>query len=314
MFTMALVVTVGVLVMGRDVLRAARTESQVHDQADATFVALANAITQQENLVAAQWAHIIATPPPGRAGLYARLVSEVAQAQAVANQVVPLESVRGGSRVSAEFAHLVQARTVAFKSLADDVAAALGVPPPANLARPAPVAQAVATLQATSAQWATLVAVCEQDPRSAPLTYFVQPPAISRAGAVAALVQGGSATVQRAIALRAVAIAPVPFPSAHQRIEFVPVTSFSVTISVVNLAFSSQPVTVVGTLTYPSGRVETRSSAGVITPGGDLALAPLRFAVAPGDRAMLHIAISGGPIAAGTSGVRTYQVVVAPSV
>ena len=130
---------------------------------------------------------------------------------------------------------------------------------------------------------------------------------------VAAIEAAASLQPTHAVTISAVAVTPAPFPAPPFRLVLPPVTSASINVVVSNTQYINQTVAVRLIIAPRSGHGPGVNQSVTIVLG------PLRaravnfgaLALSPSERAVVTIELTGAPIAAGGSGTRRYQLIVA---
>lgn len=306
----AVVLSLLVLIFGRDVARTAHGDRAAQISQNESFGALASSTVAQEKAIDTQLHTVLnGARHLTRASVLEQLQQIRNEAVTTSTQVAALIGPGLVSDIAPTFVHDVQRRARAYRSLADVVANALNLPwtPSGTTSTSA----ALQELAFTQASWARAAQVLAQQPGHVIVAGFPSENGPGIAGALAALRASPTLALVRSASITAVAISPAPLPAAAHHIALIPLTSFQVTVSVSNLAVDRQPVQLVATLVFHDGHQVIRSVRGEIGPSSSLAFHDLSFPVNPGARATLTLRLTGSPPLASGFSERRYQVVIA---
>lgn len=310
--TLAVVVTLVVLVFARDVTRSAHGAIGPRRSENRTFAGLTNALTDQENQFDQQLADLLRSGDAlSRVVLDARLGRLHEQLNLWDTLAGQLRRPKIAHGVNDKVAELTQQRIAAYEAILAAITTGLTLPSLAligSLKAPVDPAQ---TLLTTSAQWTFDRWALTKEPGRAILRDLTTSAAtLYQVLGVQRLVSSSSLAVTRGVGIAAVSVSPAPLPAPHGVILLPPVTLMHLGVSVSNAEFVQQRLTLKVTLTPTNGPLPS------VTQNFTLDLAPLRsyavvaklFTTIPSERATLQITLSGAPSAPGMSLSRTYEV------
>ena len=317
LLTLALAVTLVLLVFARDVARAAHGSTDTRRSENRSFAGLANALIVQENdfdqsLVTLLHSGATLTRPvldTQLEQLRTELVTWTTEAQL-------LRRPRLAHDVNEKLEQLTLQRIDAYNTILNSIARQLTLPPLTPISTDRPVTAPAQLLITTGIAWnADRYDLTKEPGRQhlAFLTYTSAKYFISFG--TQALTSSTSLAVVRGIGVAAVSISPAPFPATHGELLLPPVSQFHVGVSVTNTGYVEQPVTVNVTMTPSNGPHPTvRQSFHLkLAPLQSYAVVPHDFATVPSERATLVISVSGAPAGANLTTTRTYNVVMSPT-
>jgi hypothetical protein len=202
----------------------------------------------------------------------------------------------------------------AYRSLLAVVARRLNLPWPAIPATSQAVTDPARALITSSAQWGIDRWSLVKEPglvhlhalTTATATYFAN---VGTAG----LVASPTLALTRGIGIAAVAVKPSPLPAAAGVLLLPPVTSVHLGVSVVNIAYAIQPVTLRVTFTSSVGPVQHQVLSVTLGPLQSYAFVPRLLTTRPSERGTLVISLTGAAAAPNMARSRTYQVKMSPS-
>lgn len=315
LITLALAITLIVLVFARDVSRSAHGSGGPRASEDTSFAALANSLLIQENQFDGRLATLLNQGTTLRRVVFAARLYQL-------NDQLSNWSVAGDLLRHPALAHnvnetigtLTEERVAAYQSLLGDVARALDLPwtttPLVRVADPA------ATLVATSERWNVDRYALRKEPGHVHLDATSASSArYFGAHGVSLLTQSPSLALVRAISIDAVRVSPAALPSATGVMLLPPVTSVQLGVSVLNASYDTQPVTItihVTPLNHLGVAYSSRMSA-TLGPLGAFAFVPKVLTTAASERASVVIRVSGARAAVGTVTVEHYRLEMSPS-
>ena len=315
--TLALVVTLVVLVFARDVTRSAHSAVAPRRSENRSFAGLTNALIQQENQFDQRLADLLRSGDTlSRPVLDARLVQFQQQLNLWDTLTQQLRRPKLAHDVNDMMADLTEQRISAYEAIFSAITTGLSLPSLTPVESARPVVDPAQTLLTTSSQWGFDRWALAKEPGRARLYELTTKAATSyQLIGVQRLVASPTLAVTRGVGIAAVSISPAPLPARHGVILLPPVTLVHTGVSVTNAEFVEQTLTLQITLTPTNGPLSS------VTQTFKLTLAPLQsfavvaklFATVPGERATLRIALSGAPPAQGMSRSRTYEVEMSPS-
>ena len=319
--SVALVATLLVLLLARDVARSAHGATGPRRSENRSFALMVNGLVVEQNDLDARLTFLL-TRDAGlsRAVFTARLDQLAHSLSGWSEESALLRRPVLAHDVNTVVAELTEQRVDDYQVVLDSIASSLQLPwtrlsvSPATGAFAAHAAQA--SLAATSAQWNQARWSLAREPgraRMNAMTSYCAQLSLSRA--LAKLASSTSLALRREVVIGAVALSPSPLPAPVGELVLPPVSSVHVGVSVINLAFAYQPVHVVVTLSPsgPLGLVQRRSMSVTLGPKRSFAFAPSSFTTSAGEHAVLSVTVSGAPGPSVLSRSRTYRVTMAPS-
>ena len=313
--TLALAITLVVLVFTRDVSRSAHGSGGPRSSEDTSFAALANSLLTQENQFDGRLATLLSQGTTLRRVVFAARLYQL-------NDQLSNWSVAGNLLRHPTLAHnvnetigtLTEERVAAYQTLLGDVARALDLPWTTTAL--VPVANPAATLVATSERWNVDRYSLRKEPGHVRLDatsassarYFA-------AHGVSLLTQSSSLALVRAVSIDAVRVSPAALPAATGVMLLPPVTSVQLGVSVLNASYDTQPVTItihVTPLNHRGVAYSSRMSA-TLGPLGAFAFVPPVLTTAASERASVVIRVVGARAAVGEVTVEHYRLEMSPS-
>ena len=315
LITLALIVTFGFLVFGRDVSRSAHSAPGPLKSEDRSFAALANTLITSENRFDGRLHRLLSQGGTLHRYVFAARLAQLDQQlsdwSVAANQ---LGRPTLAHHVNETLNNVTQARVADYEALLADVARSLQLP--WSTAVPAVTGNPATALEATSKQWNHARFALVKEPglvhldktSSMSAHYFV-------ANGETALVHSTTLALSRAIGIGAVRVSPAPLPSIPGVMLLPPVTLVQLGVSVVNESYDTQPVKLTIRVT-PANKLRppfTQTMTATIGPQQAYAFVPNSFTTAPSERAQVVLVLSGAPTAAGMVTHETYQLKMSPS-
>jgi hypothetical protein len=317
LLTLAVAVTLVLLVFARDVSRSAHGSVDTRRSENRSFGGLANALVAQQN----DFDQSLVTLLRGGGTLTRPVIdSQLEQLRLeltnwnTAAQL--LRRPRLAHDVNDKLEQLTEQRIDAYDTILASIASQLTLPPLTPIPTDKPVATPGQLLITTGIAWNTDRYDLTKEPgrqHLASLTFASAKYFISFGAQN--LTSSSSLSVVRGIGVAAVSVSPAPFPAPHGELLLPPVSHFHIGVSVSNSGFVEQPVTLHVTLTPSNGPHPTvRQSFHMdLAPLQSYAVVPKDFATVPSERATLVISVSGAPAAANMTTTRTYSVVMSPT-
>jgi hypothetical protein len=313
--TLALAATLIVLLFARDVTRSAHGAIGPRRSENRSFGSLANGLIAQQNDLDAHLAYLLAHGQSLSRPVFAARLEQL-------NQMLPVWTTEAGllrrpklaHNVNEAVAQLTEQRVDAYRSLLAVVARRLNLPWPAIPATSQAVTDPARALITSSAQWGIDRWSLVKEPglvhlhalTTATATYFAN---VGTAG----LVASPTLALTRGIGIAAVAVKPSPLPAAAGVLLLPPVTSVHLGVSVVNIAYAIQPVTLRVTFTSSVGPVQHQVLSVTLGPLQSYAFVPRLLTTRPSERGTLVISLTGAAAAPNMARSRTYQVKMSPS-
>jgi len=315
LITIALVVTLVVLVFARDVSRSGHGAITARRSENRSFAALANALLTSENLFDGRLDRLLTQGGTLRRVVFAARLTQLDEqlsAWDVAGDA--LERPVLAHDVNQTLADLTHERVAAYETLLGQVADALSLPWTAS--RAGPVSDPAATLLATSIHWNHARFALVKEPGSVHLVATSARSAqdVEKNG-VSELNQSPSLRLVRAISIVAVRVVPAALPAASGVVLLPPVTSVHLGVSVLNASYDDQPVTLTIRVTPLNGRgvpFQQRMTA-TLGPDGAFAFVPRALVTAASERARVVIDLGGARAAAHATAREVYLLEMSPS-
>ncbi len=315
LITLALAVTLIVLVFARDVSRSAHGALNPRKSENLSFGALANGLITGENNFDARLERLLSQGTTlSRPVFAARLNQLEQQLPGWSEAAVQLRRPVLAHRVNDSLDSLTQLRVAAYQTLLREIAHALSLPwssgPSMVISNP------VATLETTSQVWDVDRYALVKEPgrvhlettTSLTATFFA-------ANGVTALTHAASLTLQRAIGIAAVKVSPSPLPAATGVLLLPPVTSVQLGVSVLNTGFDEQPVTLMirVILLNRRGVASAQTMTATLGPLQAYAFVAKSLQTTASERARVIITLRGAPGASGMVTSESYLLEMSPS-
>jgi hypothetical protein len=312
--TVALVVTLVVLVFARDVSRAAHSVPTAVASQNESFAALAtDLVTKANALDTAVTAVLVHGGALTRSQLAAQLVVLHHDTQTLAQQGSQVGLPPLTDNASAVLASDLITRARLTDDFLRSVATALQLPyAPTALWIPSRDLPALARATLT---WNRLSTALVKEPGHVTLpllSNFVGE--LNLTATLQGLVASPSLQPAHAVAIAAVAIDPAPLPATGSVLSMINVASMSLSVSVLNHDVVVQPMALTVTLTPALGTVVTRHATTVVAPRGAFGFGPFTLPLSPGESATLRISLRAPTDTNSVVIDRTYHVQVAPAV
>jgi hypothetical protein len=315
--TIALVVTLVVLVFARDISRSAHAAITNQRSENRSFADLANALIVQENNFDARLATLLQSGGTlSRSVFDARLQQFDQQLSFWSTTADQLRRPKLAHQISDKIAEITEARVDDYESMFASIARALSLPAPSPGVDGAPQADPAESLDANALTWNRERFALRHDPGAVRLDALSDASAkLFLQSGVTALTSSPSLAVIRGIGIAAVSILPAPLPAPRGTVILPPVTQIRLGVSVVNTGFVRQQITMVVSMTPSNGPLPARNQTFhvVLAPLQSWAFTPRAIDVVPSERATLDVRISGAPAAATMVRSKSYRVVLSPS-
>jgi hypothetical protein len=313
--TLALAVTLLVLLFARDVSRSAHGAAAPRRSEDLSFAALANSLLIQQNQFDGRLHSLLDEGTTLRRVVFAARLYQLNDQ--LANWSIAGDLLRRPTLshdVNESLGTLTDERVAAYQTLLGDVARTLELPwstrPLEAVTNPA------ATLLETSTSWNTDRFALRKEPghvrldalRSSSAQYFA-------AHGVSLLTRSPSLALVRAVSIDAVRVTPAALPSQANVMLLPPVKSVQLGVSVLNASYDDQSVTitiVVTPLNHRGLAFSSRMSA-TLGPLGAFAFVPKALTTAPSEQANVVIRVFGARAAVGKTTVERYRLRMSPS-
>jgi hypothetical protein len=313
--TLALAVTLLVLLFARDVSRSAHGAVAPRRSENLSFAALANSLLTEENQFDGRLQSLLDQGVTlGRVVFAARLYQLNDQLGSWESAGDLLRRPALSHEVNATLDTLTDERVAAYQTLLGEVARTLALP---WSTRPLePVTNAAATLLETSTSWNTDRYALRKEPGHVRLDAMSVSSAKYFADhGVSLLTRSTSLALVRAVSIDAVRVTPAALPAQADEMLLPPVKSVQLGVSVLNASYDDQPVTVtivVTPLNHRGAAFSSRMSA-TLGPLGAFAFVPKALTTAPSEQANVVIRVFGARAAVGKTTVERYRLRMSPS-
>jgi len=311
----ALVVTLVLLVFGREVSRSAHQENSARVSENLSFASLATNLLGQENSFDTQLTTLLTTGSRlGRANFsvqFSELTQELSSWRAVAGLLkTPVLSPDLNVTLSDD----TLTRVDDYDTVLAYVAQALSLSGPAPSPTTPTLGAAQLSLAQTAASWGAdrhLLADAPGHVTLGALTTSVATLNVPQDVTTLAASPGLAAT--RAIVISAIEVQPAPLPAAALTLLLPPTSTMQVQVAVSNLRQIVQPVSLSLVLTSAAGSVQRVTLTQTLSPGTSFAFASHVFSVFDGEKATMTVTLEGVPATSGLTHERTYTVDVSSS-
>jgi len=315
LISIALVVTLIVLVFARDVSRAGHGSVTGRRSENRSFGVLANTLLTGENLFDGRLNQLLAHGDTLSRVVFAARLEQLAQQ-------LPAWSVAADNLRRPVLAHnvnetldqLTQTRVTAYQALLADVASTLSLPWSTSPTQSS--AAAATALIDSSLRWNHERYALVKEPGNVKLeaTSAVSAQFVAKNG-TSGLTQSTSLRLVRAIRIAALRVVPAPLPAATGVLLLPPVTSVQMGVSVLNASYDDQPVVLTIRVTPLNHRGVAFVQRMTTTLGPDQAFAfvPKALSTAASEVARLVISVSGARATVAGVTVEVYRIEMSPS-
>jgi hypothetical protein len=318
LITLALVVTLIVLVFARDVSRAAHGAITARRSENRSFGALANALILEENSFDGRLDRLLSQGGTLSREVFAARLNQLDEQ--LPNWITTSDQLRRpvlSHNVNDELNLLTQERVAAYQVLLGQVAHELELPwTPSTVSSPTSIVNPAASLIATSQQWNVDRFALVKEPGTVRLhaTSALSAQYFDHNGAQA-LMRSASLALMRAVDIAAIRVSPAPLPSAHTDLLLPPVTSVQIGVTVVNDGYDDQPVTltVQVILLNHLGRAFSQRMTTTLGPMAAYAFVPRILTTAASERAKVQIHVIGAHAPLGKSTIEDFVLEMSPS-
>jgi len=317
--TIAIAVTLVVLLFARDVTRSAHGAISPRRSENRSFGALANLLISQQNALDAHLAYLLAHGSSLSRPVFAARLTQLSQE--LPGWLTEAEHLRRPklvNDVNDVIANSTEQRIDAYQVMFADLAHRLALPWPATGLVDLKQLTPSQVLIQTSQQWGVERRDLIAQPGMVRLLALTSSSArfVQQVG-FAHLVSSPSLVLHRSISIATVLVQPAPLPSTVGKLVLPPVTSIHLGVSVANDGFVTQPVVLRVVLTRTNGAARGTSTVRVLS----VTIGPLQsyafvfgsLPVQPSERATLVIRVTGTTTHPAPAQTRTYQVVMSPA-
>jgi hypothetical protein len=314
--TIALAVTLVVLVFARDVARSAHGAITTQRSENRSFAGLANALIVQQNEFDLRLARLLEIGSSlSRPVFDARLDQLDQQLSYWSTAAELLRRPKLAHDVNDKIADITESRVDDYEAIIARVARTLTLPAPSPSDVGASVRDPAQSLLGTVVTWNRDRFALRREPgevrldalTSSSATYFSQ-------SGVTSLTASSSLAVTRGIGIAAVSVHPSPLPARHGVLLLPPITQIRLGVSVVNTGFVEQSLTLVVTMTPTNGPLAANRQRFHVelAPLQSYAFIAREIQVVPSERATLDIRISGAPASFNMTRSKRYRVEMSP--
>jgi hypothetical protein len=314
LISLALVITLIILVFARDVSRSAHGAITARRSENRSFAALANALVLQENAFDGRLYRLLSRGGTlGREVFAARLSQLDEQLPSWATAADQLRRPNLSHDVNNEFNLLTQERVEAYQTLLGDVAHDLQLPWDVRFS--ATIVNPALSLIETSQRWNVDRFALRHEPGTVRLdaTSAQSAQYFDQNGASA--LQSTSLALVRAVDIAAVRVNPSPLPSKSGVLLLPPVTSVQIGVTVVNDSYDTQPIifSVQVTPLNHRGAAFSQRLSTTLGPMGAYAFVPKVLTTAPGEQARVIFHVMGARAAFGKLTTELFRLEMSPS-
>jgi hypothetical protein len=315
LITLALVITLIVLVFARDVSRSAHGAITERRSENKSFSALANGLIDQENQFDVRLDRLLDQGSTLRRTVFAARLYQL-------NDVLPgwitdanlLREPALSHKVNETLYQLTLERVSAYQTLLGDVARALTLPWSTTPSQG--VADSAANIVTTSSRWNVARFALMKEPGRVHLTATTSHSAtyFEHRG-TNELTSAPSLALVRAISIVAVRVIPAPLPATHGVLLLPPVTSVKLGVSVLNASYDEQPITLSIRVTPMNhrGKPFSERMRATLGPLQAYAFVPSDLTTAASERAEVVISVTGARAAVGKVTIEHYVLEMSPS-
>jgi hypothetical protein len=316
LLTIALVVTLVVLVFARDVARSAHAAITNQRSENRSFAGLANTLIVQENDFDLRLARLLRDGSSlSRPVFDARLDQLDQELSYWATTADMLRRPKLAHDISDKIADVTEARVDDYEAILASIATALTLPAPTPGVDGTAPSDPAHSLYESALTWNHERFALRHDPGTVRLDALTLSSAkLFLESGVTDLTASPSLAVVRGIGIAAVSVEPAPLPARRGVIVLPPVTTVQLGISIVNTGFVEQAVTMVVAMKPSNGPLPAQSQTFHVelAPLQSYAFAPQEISVVPSERATLDIRISGAQASANLTRSKSYRVEMSP--
>jgi hypothetical protein len=315
--TIALIVTLVVLLFARDITRSAHGATSPRRSENRSFGQLANLLISQENALDARCTALITSGQSLTRPVFAAQLSELSAQLALWNvESAQLRRPMLAHKVNDVIAEVTEQRVDDYQAILATLARSLVLPwtdeAPAGLS----AAAAQASLKATNARWDRADRSLVGEPGHVALIATTNDTALlTLSSLVRSLEQSPTLALTRGVGITAISVSPAALPAPLGELLMPPSSSIKLGVSVSNASYVDQPVTLIVTLVPSSGHgpSQSQSMGTVLGPLKSYAFEPKYLTTNSSEKATLRITLKGAPTASGMTRIRTFHVVMSPS-
>ena len=315
--TIALVVTLVVLVFARDIARSAHSAITNQRSENRSFAGLANTLITQENNFDLRTARLLQSGGTLSRPIFDARLDQLDQQ--LANWSTSADLLRRPSLahdMNDKIADMTDTRVGDYEEIFAKIAGALSLPAPLPVFNGTPSPDPARSLYDTALSWNRERFGLRHEPGTVRLDALTLSSAkLFMTNGVTILTSSPSLMVVRGIGIAAVSVVPAPLPAQHGVLLLPPVTKIKLGVSVVNAEFVEQRVTLEITMSPSNGPLPAQRQTFHIklAPLQSYAFVPRDIAVVPSERAILDIRITGAQGTLNLSRSKRYRVELSPA-
>ena len=315
--TIALVVTLVVLVFARDIARSAHGAITNQRSENRSFAALANTLIVQENDFDARTARLLGSGATlSRPVFDARLNQLDHQLSYLSTSAELLRRPKLAHDINDKIADITETRVDDYEEMFAKIAHALTMPAPSPSFNGPSSPDPAHSLNESALTWNQDRFALRHEPGTVRLDALTLVSAkLFEANGVVDLTASPSLAVVRGIGIAAVSVVPAPLTARKGVILLPPVSKMQLGVSVVNTGFVEQRVTLVVSMKPTNGPLSAQSQTFHVelAPQQSYAFTPRAIGLVPSERATLDIRISGAPDSPNLARSKSYRVELSPS-
>lgn len=314
--TIALVVTLVVLIFARDIARSAHGAITNQRSENRSFAGLANALIVQENNFDLRMARLLQSGATlSRPVFDARLNQLDQQLSYWSTSADLLRRPKLAHDLNDKIADMTDTRVNDYEEIFATIARSLTLPAPSPSADGTSSSNPAHSLYVTALKWNQDRFALRHEPGTVRLDALTLSSAkLFTSRGVSALTSSSSLAVVRGIGIAAVSVSPAPLPATKGVLLLPPVTTLTLGVSIVNTGFVEQGVTLEVTMSPSNGPLPAQRQIFHVelAPLQAYAFTPQAIAVVSSERAILNIRITGAAASAGLTRSKRYRVEMSP--
>jgi hypothetical protein len=314
--TIALAVTLVVLVFARDVSRSAHGAITAQRSENRSFAVLANALIVQENGFDLRLTRLLQNGGSLTRPVFdARLDQLDQQLPGWITAADLLRRPKLAHDVNDKIADMTESRVDDYEDVIAKIAQGLSLPVPKPGPDGAPVPDPAHSLVASALSWNIDRFALRHEPGKVSLDGLTLTSAkLFAESGVTNLASSPSLAVVRGIGIAAVSVLPSPLPARMGVLLLPPITKIHLGVSVVNTGFVEQSLTLNVAMTPTNGPLAATHQTFhvVLAPLQSYAFDAQQISVVPSERATLHIRISGAPASPNLTRSESFRVEMSP--
>jgi len=310
---LALLLTLLVLLFARDINTSAHQASSPRRSENLSFATLANSLIQKQNNFDSRLSFLLQNGSSLSRPIFAARLEQLAlELPKWETDVQLLKSPTLAHHINSEFVSITELRIDILTSDLRSVSNDLQLP-----------GITLGTAKSSNTSLTSLKQLWDQDrfglqkePGRAQLFSFTNlVDSLHYLNTLSSLQTSPTLRVTRGIGVAAVSVHPSPLPASQGVLLLAPVTSVNLGVSVINVSYVDQPVTLSITFQPSNGKgvYQSQQLKATIGPNQAFGFLPKSLKTMAGQQATLTISVDGAPGAAGMTRTKVYRVVMSPS-